>query len=363
MRSDYGKLLWMLQDSVLPSVSNQLGLPAPKTVKTVGAWMHTKNRGAELLQDPLLGVAVEDLDPFGRKKQDIQDHAAAKKRAYAALKAKYAEEKPATAADLSGGDVDLVVESLSDHRAFLRESRTPVDKLLALLEKHFDKDRATSTATDLTIRAGDEGSKLSHAHRTQYLFVKQSLLLWREIMDNLYQLWHLTEADLLDSDKSYRLVDTGQGLNRLQGAPRVSRAMHRILHRVQSGCGGWVGLSVVHLGDRDVPNALFFIDKYLQVPRILGPIVTVVESMDRTCDANPRVQKYVETCFKDRERAKVAILRDFFRHGFDGAGDDGGSCVDGRLTSAWNWCSKVEKKKYFSLMLLCGFTGFDGSNW
>ena len=35
MRSDYGKLLWMLQDSVLPSVANQLGLPAPKTVKTV----------------------------------------------------------------------------------------------------------------------------------------------------------------------------------------------------------------------------------------------------------------------------------------------------------------------------------------
>jgi hypothetical protein len=51
----------------------------------------------------------------------------------------------------------------------------------------------------------------------------------------------------------------------LQGAPGVSRAMSGILSRCQQAIGHWVGSSVVHLGDHNVPNALFFLNKYTQV--------------------------------------------------------------------------------------------------
>merc|ERR1711964_495096 len=179
----------------------------------------------------------------------------------------------------------------------------------------------------------------------------------------MFRLWYLAEEDLLDAQNGYRLRDTGQGLNRMQSCPRVGKAIRSIVSKIQRQVGGWVGSSVIHLGDHNVPNALTFIDKYNQVPRILNPIVITLRRIPELMK-----QKGLATMITSQwgspDNLILDILTDFFRHGFDGSGADNffdaGSCIDGRLTSAWNWCELVSRKPYYPIFLLTGFTGFDG---
>ncbi len=66
--------------------------------------------------------------------------------------------------------------------------------------------------------------------------------------------------------------------------------MSGILARCQAALGSWVGSSVVHLGDHNVPNAMFFLNKYTQVPGGGDPIRVSVQCM--LCCVS-RVVRYV----------------------------------------------------------------------
>jgi len=235
--------------------------------------------------------------------------------------------------------------------------------MIQYLKHYFHPTQPQDPKSSLAIRSGKNGARLSHDHSKQYAYVLQSLTLWREILHDMFHLWSLAEQDLLAENSTYRLRDTGQGLNRVQVAPKTSRIMHVILHRAQKSVGTWIGSSVIHMGDHNVPNALMFIDKYSQIYRILLPITTTLSQIPNLKN-NPAIHGLIEEEFGSVDGLVKEILADFFRHGFDGSGADNfydaGSFIDGRLTSAWNWCSSIEKKRYFPVFLLTGFVGFDG---
>lgn len=237
--------------------------------------------------------------------------------------------------------------------------------MMKYLNEDFDESSDTSGEFHLAIRYGSGGARLSHNHSKQYQYVRQSLSLWSEIMKEMFRMWSLSDADLTSTGR-YQLTDTGQGLNRIKGCPGVSRAIHGVISKAQHRTGSWIGSSVVHLGDHTVPNALFFLDKYLQVPRILIPVDMVVSNIESLAK-DPHVSLWIKEQFGSPDRLRKTILADFFKHAFDGSGADNfydaGSCIDGRLTSAWNWANSISKKSYYKIFLVSGFTGFDGAGF
>ena len=72
-----------------------------------------------------------------------------------------------------------------------------------------------------------------------------------------------------------------------------------------------------------------------QVPRILNPIVQVIEAIPRCAEVS-HVKDMMEAAHGSVEDCQLDILQDFFKHAFDGSGADNfydaGSCIDGRLT-------------------------------
>eukprot|EP01071_Lankesteria_metandrocarpae_P004450 Lankesteria_metandrocarpae@DN3553_c0_g2_i1.p1 len=393
MRDSYGKLIYLLMDAQRPKIKELLDFDCVIPVKTVADFLATRKNGTALLEDPLIIMATKEIIPGNKSRGQVQMEIRNKEQAIKSLCKKYAthghrshnkrglfigfsrlwrrtpetsdsEERDKDEDGISVDEVEQCLYSLADHNTYLRFNRDPCVRILKLLEDNFDSVKPEPEFS-LKISAGNEGSRLSHTHERQYLYVRQSLVLWREILSNMYQLWSLAEADLLNPSAPYQLHNTGQGLQRLQYPPKVSHAMSEILSRTKKMVGGWIGSEAVHLGDRNVPNALLFIDKYTQIPRILGPLVLCLDKIYEIVESNNSLKTYVSNEFGGAVQLKKFILCDFFRHAFDGSGADNffdaGSCIDGRLTSAWNWCSKIERKPYFPVMLLTGFTGFDGS--
>ncbi|KAF9347256.1 hypothetical protein BGX26_001253 [Mortierella sp. AD094] len=356
MRSAYGKLMYLLMDSTMDEIESTLGFSCVVPIKTVHSFLEQRG-GLEMLRNDLVVDATREIVADGKTRQQIQLEIRKKERAIEQLSRKYSNE------NLSPDDIKVCLYSIGDNHSFLRTNRDPCDKMLKYLSTFFHPTNIEE-GFSLAIQSGRQGARLTHNHETQYWYINQTLNLWREIAHEMFYLWMLSDDDMLGND--YRLRDTGQGLQRLQSCPAVSKAMHTILHKAQQKAGYWVGSSVIHLGDSNVPNAFMFIDKYNQVARILNPIILTLEKIEDIAK-DEGINTYIRDTFGGVTHLRKTIVCDFFRMAFDGSGADNffsaGSCIDGRLTSAWNWCSQIEKKPFFPIFLLTGFTGFDGENW
>ncbi|KAG0355831.1 hypothetical protein BG005_005237 [Podila minutissima] len=356
MRSAYGKLMYLLMDSNIEEIESTLGFSCVIPIKTVHGFLKERG-GLDVLRNDLVADATKEIISDGKSRQQIQTEIRKKERAIEVLSKKYAN------GNLTPDEIKVCLYSIGDNHSFLRTNRDPCDKMLRYLTMFFQPN-AIEEGFSLAIQSGRQGARLTHNHETQYWYINQTLNLWREIAHEMFYLWTLSDQDMLDND--YRLRDTGQGLQRLQSCPAVSKAMHTILHKAQQKAGYWVGSSVIHLGDSNVPNAFMFIDKYNQVARILNPIITTLEKIEEIAK-DEGIHAYIRDTFGGVQHLRKTIVCDFFRMAFDGSGADNffsaGSCIDGRLTSAWNWCSQIEKKPFFPIFLLTGFVGFDGEQW
>ncbi|KNC50148.1 uncharacterized protein AMSG_06283 [Thecamonas trahens ATCC 50062] len=368
LRTSYGKLMYMLMDS--EAIREDMGIHEPLVapIQTVYSMLSDRGpRALALLDDPYLPTATAEVSLLGRSRAELDDDLNAKRAARSYLIREYSGSSDD---ELTADEVERVILSISDANAFLDHARGCVEAITELLNEHFSPEE--DDAWSLAIRAGVGGARLSHSHATQFEYVSQTFELWGAIQYNFYELAMACDADLIGGGgaaqkgggsfyglggRNYRLRDTGQGLQRMMSAPKGAGTLSRILGSVQAKFGRWIGSSAIHSGDVNVPNALVIIDKYVQVPRILWPVVNCVRAI-------PSMSPCMLDIVGGSERAIKFVLRNFFCYGFDGSGannwSSAGSCIDGRLTSTWNWCSHIEKKSFFPLFLLAGFVGFDG---
>ena len=360
MRSEYGKLIYLMQDADSEEIKQLLGVSIKKPIKTVYDILTSCGpQGVQVLRDPRLDLATQEiLATKGKARHQIQFEIKRKEKAAQDLCRQYCSPQ------LPEEVLRTCLYSISDNHSFLNSNLRPIQQCIDLLKQYFSPG-SVRPAYSLAIHEGQEGARLTHDHERQFNYVLQSLTLWASIIEDMFRLWYLSECDMLSEETAqYELRHTGQGLQRVKESPLVYRAMHEILARTKMKLGGWVGSSVVHLGDNNVPNTLVFIDKYTQVPRILGPLIKTLENLESACESNDGLTRYIQASYGGIEKAKMDILHDFFTHAFDGSGGDNffdaGSCIDGRLTSAWNWCTLLATKPYYPLFKLTGFLSFDG---
>lgn len=360
MRDTYGKLCYMVMDSRLPQIEEYMEFHFYKPIGTVYSFLTSRpednGKALGIFEDKLTLLATSNISPVAKTRGQINRLIKQKESAIETLASRY------SSMHYSKEDIRQVLYSIGDYNAYINMNRRPIMRMLERLELFHQPEIAEKYS--IGIQYGRNGARLTHDHERQWHYVQQSLTLWSIIQREMVHLWYLADIDLFDGSQ-YKLASTGHGLNRIKSCPTIYKEMHKIISECRSKTHTWIGSSVVHLGDDAVPNALFFLDKYTQVPTILIPFDQTLMKINELVANDDLLLEYINKEYGSLEGLKLTILQDAFAHMFDGSGADNfymsGSCIDGRLTSAWNHCNEISKKKYYNIFLLTSFSGFNGS--
>lgn len=220
MRDTYGKMMYLLQDSLQSNVARSMGFSLYKEIVTVRAFLEDflgEEKTESLVNDDLFEEAVKavkESDAQGTKipRDVVVEMVRRKNAAREAVLKKYSDDSSDTA-DASGASppdssgaspppltaaaLALALDSMSDAKTVINQNVEPVEKMLFLLEDNFNANKESGFSLALDggyssnsfgrsfrnysytsgfmggggggASGGSGGAKLSHSHPTQYV--------------------------------------------------------------------------------------------------------------------------------------------------------------------------------------------------
>ena len=112
MRSEYGKLIFLIQDAVSPEIKSLLGVNIHKPIRTVYDLLEVKG-GLAILKDPRLEIASQEIYPDKNKSRYELDLEIKKKEKAAKLIIRDHESHR-----LSAEDIRHCLYSICDNNSF-----------------------------------------------------------------------------------------------------------------------------------------------------------------------------------------------------------------------------------------------------
>jgi Protein of unknown function (DUF2009) len=127
MRSEYGKLMYLLMDSQSPHIQDLLGFSLVTPIQTVYKFLEERDALA-VLRDQHIRAATMEIKSHGKSRHQVQAEIYQKERAVKHIAATY------QSARISKDELETMLYSIGDNHAYLGFNRDPIDQMINWLK-------------------------------------------------------------------------------------------------------------------------------------------------------------------------------------------------------------------------------------